>query len=76
MTRLDKETKNPVQEQEDEGTASLASITMIQSSGSSENKYKKFLDEKEQAGKRLRFEEKPENFLVKLANADMLFTLH
>ena len=47
MTGLDKEIENPVQEQEDEGTASPASITMTQSSGSSEDEYEKFLDEKE-----------------------------
>ena len=77
MTGLDKEIEDPVQEQEDEGTAIPASITMTQSSGSSENEYEKFLDEKERARKRQQFEgEKAENFNVKLANSDTLFILH
>ena len=68
MTGLDKEIENPVQEQEDEGTASPASITMTQSSGSSEDEYEKFLDEKERARKRQRFEgEKAENFPCKIS---------
>ena len=68
MTGLDKEIENPVQEQEDEGTASPVSITMTQSSGSSEDEYEKFLDEKERARKRQRFEgEKRENFPCKIS---------
>ena len=40
---------------------------MTQSSGSSEDEYKKFLDEKERASKRHRFEgEKPKNFPCKI----------
>ena len=68
MTGLDKEIENPVQEQEDEGTASPAFITMTQSSGSSEDEYEKFLDEKDRAKKRQRFEEeKAENFPYKIS---------
>ena len=60
MTGLDKKIENPDQEQEDKGTASPASITMTQSSESSEDEYGngkdgKFLDEKERTRKRQRF---------------------
>ena len=41
---------------------------MTQSSGSSEDEYEKFLDEKERARKRQQFEgEKAENFLCKIS---------
>ena len=74
MTGLDKEIKI---EQEDEDTASPASKIVTQSSGSSEYKYENILDEKERARKRQQFEgEKAEIFHVKLADSDMLFTLH
>ena len=77
MTGLDKEVENPVQEQEDEGTASPASIIMTQSSGSFEDEYEKFLNEKKRARKRQQFEGKNlKIFHVKLANSDMLFILH
>ena len=42
MTGLNKEIENTVQEQEDKGTASPASITMTQSFGSSEDEYERF----------------------------------
>ena len=68
MTVLDKEIKNLVQEQKNEGTASSVSITITQSSGSFEDEYEKFLDGKERARKRQRFEgEKPENFSCKIS---------
>ena len=51
MTGLDKKIKNSVQEQKDEGTASPASINITQSSGSSEDEYEKFLDEKKTSKK-------------------------
>ena len=53
---------------EDEGIASPVFITMTQSLGSFENEYEKFLDEKERARKRQRFEgEKTENFPCKIS---------
>ena len=68
MTELHKEIENPVQEQEDEDTASPASITMTQSFGSFEDEYEKFLDEKERGRKRQRFEgEKAEDFPCKIS---------
>ena len=68
MTGLDKEIENSVQEQEDEGTASPASINMTQSFGSSEDEHEKFLDKKERARKRQRFEgEKAEKFPCKIS---------
>ena len=68
MTGLDKEIENPIQEQEDEGTASSASINMAQSSGSFKDEYEKFLDKKERARKRQQFEgEKAENFSWKIS---------
>ena len=48
---------------------------MTQSSGSCEDEYEKFLNEKEQARKRQRFE-REKIFHVKSANSDMLFILH
>ena len=68
MTGLDKEIENPVQEQEDKGRASPASITMTLSSGISVDEYEKLLDEKERARKRQRLAgEKAENFPCKIS---------